>query len=137
LSIDGELDECVRAILPELTELRHELHRYPQLGYEETFANERVCAALDEAGIAYESGLAATGVVGWLKPGPGGNAAEGAAVGLRADMDALAIEEQTELPYASEHPGRMHACGHDGHTAMLVGAAQVLGRLRDRLPKRA
>jgi amidohydrolase len=128
-----DLDPLIAAELPDLIRLRHDLHAHPQLGYEETYASGRVREELTRSGVPFVAGLAGTGVVGWLEP-PSAQPGE-PAVGLRADMDALPIEEQTELPYASTHPGLMHACGHDGHTAILVGAARVLAKLRDRLPR--
>ena len=122
-------ESTLDALLPELTAFRHDLHAHPELGYEEHRTNERICAALSEAGIDHRSGLAGgTGIVAHL-PGQADKA-----LALRADIDALPIEEQTGLPYASTHPGKMHACGHDGHTAVLLGAARVLKRLSDQGP---
>jgi hippurate hydrolase len=103
-----------------LTALRRELHSHPELGFEVQGTAERVAESLTNLGLEVHRGLAHTGVVGTLRRG------EGPAVGLRADMDALPIAEATGLPYASRTEGRMHACGHDGHTVMLLGAAQVL-----------
>jgi amidohydrolase len=108
---------------------RRDLHAHPELGFEERRTAAFVAATLRDAGIDVVDGIARTGVVGSLA-----GAARGSnrAIGLRADMDALAMTEATGLPYASRHPGRMHACGHDGHTAMLLGAALWLARHRDR-----
>ncbi len=130
---EAELDKLINAILPEVRELRHLLHRHPQVRYQETFANRLVTSELDKLGIPYESGIAETGVVAWIK----GKAHEGMgkAVGLRADIDALPILEMTGKPYKSENPGFMHACGHDGHTATLLGAARVLNQLKEQLPR--
>lgn len=101
--------------------VRHDLHRHPELGYEETRTSGVVRRELADLGIEHATGLAGgTGVLAHL---PGGDAA---AVALRADMDALPISERTGKPYASATAGVMHACGHDGHTAMLLGAARVL-----------
>jgi amidohydrolase len=137
-AIDEDLDRLLSEPAPdgapELTELRHDLHAHPQLGYEETHAGDLVQRELARLGIPFKAGVAETGVVSWITP-TGDAAAEREAVALRADMDALPIEEQTGLPYASQHAGRMHACGHDGHTTILLGAARALVRMRDRLPR--
>ncbi|MDO5642131.1 MAG: amidohydrolase [Paracoccus sp. (in: a-proteobacteria)] len=112
--------------LAELTALRRDLHAHPELGFEETRTAAIVAARLEAAGIAVTRGLGGTGVVGTLRRGSGNRA-----IMLRADMDALAMPEETGLPYASVHAGRMHACGHDGHTTMLLGAAEALARTGD------
>lgn len=104
----------------ELTELRRDLHAHPEIAFEERRTADLVAGWLRALGIGVDRGLAGTGVVGTLTLG------EGPAVGLRADMDALALDEATGLPHASRHGGCMHACGHDGHTAMLLGAARYL-----------
>lgn len=122
------IDDLIARHLSDLVALRHDLHAHPQLGYKETYASAMVRRELDAAGVEYEKDIAQTGVVGRLGDG-------GGAIGLRADMDALPIDEQTMLPYASQHPGCMHACGHDGHTTILIGAARVLSELRDQLPR--
>ncbi|WP_068304223.1 M20 aminoacylase family protein [Pararhodobacter sp. CCB-MM2] len=109
--------------LDALIALRHDLHAHPELGFEETRTAEIVAQKLAEAGITVHRGLGETGVVGTLTLGNGPGR-----IALRADMDALAMPELTGLPYASQNPGRMHACGHDGHTVMLLGAAQELAR---------
>ena len=101
--------------------IRRDLHAHPELAYEEVRTADVVAARLTEWGIPIHRGLGTTGVVGIVK-----NGTSGRAVGLRADMDALPIEEATGLPYASCHHGVMHACGHDGHTAMLLAAAHHL-----------
>lgn len=115
---------------PELTRWRRELHQHPQTAFEETFASEFIAQRLIEMGITPHRGLATTGVVGTLQ---GRRPAEGEirAIGLRADIDALDIHEETGLPYASVYPGKMHACGHDGHTTMLLGAARYLSETKD------
>src|SRR5262249_29830007 len=84
-------------------------------------------------GIPFESGIAETGVVAWIDPPQAGERQP--ALGLRADFDALPIQEDTGLPYTSRNPGVMHACGHDGHTSILLGAARILWRLRNQLPQ--
>ena len=118
--------EQIRAHHDELTALRHDLHRHPELGLEEHRTAEIVAAKLAEWGIEVHRGVGRTGVVGVLRSGNGQ-----ASVGLRADMDALPIEEATGLPFASTVPGKMHACGHDGHTTMLLGAARYLAETRN------
>jgi hippurate hydrolase len=114
-------------LLPAMTAWRQDLHRHPELGFEERRTAAFVAATLRGWGIEVAEGLARTGVVGTVKGRPGNRA-----IALRADMDALAMTEATGLPYASQTPGRMHACGHDGHTTMLLGAAQWLAANRDR-----
>lgn len=103
---------------------RHLIHQNPELGFSEFATSRLVSECLLQWGYEVHSGIATTGVVGTLRWGEGGPR-----LGLRADMDALPIEERTGLPWASRTPGQMHACGHDGHTAMLLGAAQVFGRM--------
>ncbi|MFC5756361.1 M20 aminoacylase family protein [Rhizobium sp. GCM10022189] len=111
--------------LPFLTSLRRDLHAHPELGFEEERTSGIVARLLEEAGIVVHRGLGGTGVVGTLQIGNGTRA-----IGLRADMDALAMPETAERPYRSTVPGKMHACGHDGHTAMLLGAARYLAETR-------
>jgi amidohydrolase/hippurate hydrolase len=104
-------------------EIRHDLHRHPELGYEETYTSSVVAKELTRLGIEHKTGWAkGTGIIAILK----GEQGEGPCVALRADMDALPITEETNAPYASTIPGRMHACGHDGHTSVLLGAAAIL-----------
>ncbi len=111
----------------ELTALRRDLHAHPELGFEEVRTSGVVAEQLERFGIAVHRGIGGTGLVGVLE----GRSANGRRIGLRADMDALPIEEATNLPYRSTIPGKMHACGHDGHTTMLVGAARYLAETRD------
>ncbi|WP_236254514.1 M20 metallopeptidase family protein [Mucisphaera calidilacus] len=129
----ADLGRRVDAEFSTATELRHDLHAHPQLAYEETYASELVQRELGKAGIEFTAGLATTGVVGVIRCAHHGP--EARAVALRADMDALPITEATGLPYASQNPGCMHACGHDGHTAGLLGAARVLARLAEEEPE--
>lgn len=105
----------------QVTAWRRHLHAHPELSLKESATASFVCARLDEMGIPYEAGIGGHGVVATLKRG-GSNRS----VGLRADMDALPIPEATGKPYSSTNPGVMHACGHDGHTASLLGAARML-----------
>jgi len=111
---------------PELTEIRQDLHAHPELGMEEHRTADKVAGLLESWGIEVHRGVGVTGVVGVLRSGNGLGR-----IGLRADMDALPITEATGLPYASRNPGRMHACGHDGHTTMLLGCARYLAETRD------
>lgn len=108
-------------LFDRLVEIRRDLHRHPELSWHETRTAERIAAVLDDLGVAYRAGVARTGVVAEL-PGPHGVPA----VVLRADTDALPIQEETDLDFASVHDGVMHACAHDGHTTMLLGAAALL-----------
>ena len=133
-ALTRKLDKMIASELAGIVALRHDLHAHPQVSYQEKYAASRVQEALTRAGVPFQAGVAKTGVVGWIMPETAARRLA-SAVPLRADMDALPIQEETRLPYASQFPGLMHACGHDGNTAMLVGAATVLSRLRDRLPR--
>ena len=117
---------------PEIQAWRRDIHEYPELGYEERRTSTFVAERLRQFGCdEVVTGLGGTGVVGVIKGRrPAGNG-DVKSIGLRADMDALPIEEATGLPYASRTPGKMHACGHDGHTAMLLGAARYLAETRN------
>jgi hippurate hydrolase len=109
-----------------MAEWRHDIHQHPELAYEEARTAARVVELLKGFGVdEVAEGVGKTGVVGVLRNG------EGPSIGLRADMDALPILEETGLPYKSRHDGVMHACGHDGHTAMLLGAARYLAETRN------
>jgi amidohydrolase len=110
----------------DLTEWRHDIHAHPELGFEEQRTSDLVAQKLAEFGYEVFRGIGRTGVVGRLRVGSSDRS-----IGLRADMDALPIEEATNLTYRSRHEGRMHACGHDGHTTMLLGAARYLAETRD------
>jgi hippurate hydrolase len=112
--------------IPELVALRRDLHAHPELGLEEVRTSELVARELTALGYSVTRGLAKTGLVATLSNGTGARS-----VGIRADMDALPIFEETGLPYASKTPGLMHACGHDGHTAMLLGAARAIAERRN------
>lgn len=120
----------IEGALPWARALRRDLHAHPELAGEESYASGVVRRELERAGVPFRAQIAGTGVVGWIVPG-GAPGPDG--IALRADMDALPIEEATGLEHASRNPGCMHACGHDGHTAMLLGAARVLARLRSEL----
>ena len=112
----------------KIVALRRDIHREPELGFDTERTAKKVLAALEGLPLDIRTGVAENGVVATLK-GEG----DGPTVGLRADMDALPILEETGLPFASENEGKMHACGHDGHTSRLVGAAHALSGMRERL----
>ncbi|MCO7565855.1 M20 family metallopeptidase [Pseudomonas sp. S 311-6] len=114
----------IAAITPAMVELRRAIHRQPELGFEEFATRARVIDHLQQWGYEVHQGLAGTAVVGTLRNGAG------LTLGLRAELDALPIDEQSGRPWASTVPGKMHACGHDGHTAMLLAAACELARER-------
>lgn len=102
---------------------RRQIHQYPETAFEETATARLIAEQLQQAGIEVHQGLAKTGIVGILRRGNSSNS-----IALRADMDALFIQEQNRFAHASCNSGRMHACGHDGHCAMLLGAAHYLVR---------
>jgi len=118
--------ERIAGYADELTAIRRDFHEHPELGMEEVRTSGIVAKLLTEWGIETHTGIGKTGVVGVLT-GKGG----GKTIGLRADMDALPIDERTNLPFASKSPGVMHACGHDAHTTMLLGAARYLAETQD------
>jgi amidohydrolase len=121
------------SIAENVIAIRHDLHRHPQIGYQETYASSVVCNELTRLGIEHRAGFAGgTGVVALIHGTASGNENPSRCVALRADMDALPITEATGAPYASITPGVMHACGHDGHTAILLGAAAILHAHADR-----
>lgn len=121
----SDLPAYFAALKDEMTTWRHTLHQHPELAYEEHWTSDFVAEKLRSFGYEPHRGLGGTGVVASLTRGAG------PAVGLRADMDALPILEKTNLPYASRTPGKMHACGHDGHMTMLLGAARYLAEHPD------
>jgi len=118
--------DSIRAEAPALQALRREIHAHPELCFEEHRTADLIERTLSSWGIPVFCGLGKTGVVGVIEGRPGPRA-----VGLRADIDALPITEHNRFAHASQHPGRMHACGHDGHTAMLLAAARHLAQTRD------
>ncbi|VAW02839.1 hypothetical protein MNBD_ALPHA05-1940, partial [hydrothermal vent metagenome] len=112
----------IAAIIPELTEWRRDLHAHPELAYQEKRTSAFVAETLRTIGCDVTTGIAETGVIGVLDFGPGPS------LGIRADMDALPLIEQTGVAYASQQDGVMHACGHDGHTTMGLGAAKIIAK---------
>lgn len=113
----------VQVLCNDMVALRRDLHQYPELGFQEARTAGVVAERLRALGYTVRTGLGKTGVTGFLKGGRSGKT-----VLLRADIDALPIQEQTGAPYASRHPGAMHACGHDAHTAMALSAAEILAK---------
>jgi hippurate hydrolase len=117
--------ERIASFADELVAIRRDLHAHPEIGFEEKRTSEIVARLLTSWGIEVHRGIGETGVVGILRGrGPGRR------IGLRADMDALPMDEQTNLPFASKNAGRFHGCGHDGHTTILLGAARYLAETR-------
>ncbi|MBL0943200.1 MAG: amidohydrolase [Hydrogenophaga sp.] len=118
----------IAAYHPELTALRRDLHAHPELGFEERYTSQRVVESLKVCGVdEIHTGIGKTGVVAVVR---GRSTASGRMIGLRADMDALPMTEHNDFAWKSSKPGMMHGCGHDGHTAMLVGAARYLAETR-------
>jgi len=117
----SEVDDLVSSLI----DFRRDLHANPELGFNEHRTSDRIAALLGEAGIEVHRGIGGTGIVGVLKCGSSDRT-----IGLRADMDALPMHEDSGVPHSSRNPGVFHGCGHDGHVAMLLGAAQHLARAR-------
>lgn len=121
-----ELDKQISEVLEHIISIRRYIHQNPELGYEEKATSKLVAQELKSSGLAVQEGVGGYGAVGILE----GNH-PGKTLLLRADMDALPIQEETGLPFSSKIPGKMHACGHDIHTAILLGAARVLSKYKD------
>lgn len=117
----------IQAFAHDLTAIRRDFHAHPEIGFEEVRTSGIVAEKLAGWGIEVHRGVGRTGVVGVLE----GRGGPGRRIGLRADMDALPMDETTNLPFRSTYPGRFHGCGHDGHTTMLLGAARYLAETRD------
>ncbi len=116
----------IQALQPQVVEWRRRLHQRPEMGFREQLTAEYIAKKLQEWGISHQTGIAKTGIVATIesgKPGP--------VLAIRADMDALPIQEENDVPYRSQHDGVMHACGHDGHTAIALGTAYYLSQHRD------
>ena len=112
----------------KVRDIRHLIHMYPEEGFKEFKTSELIISELEKLGIEVQSNVAKTGVVGLIR-----GKEEGKTVLLRADMDALKVEEKADVEYKSKIPGVMHACGHDGHVAGLLGAAMILNELKDEI----
>src|SRR5437868_3676026 len=125
-----ELSPLIDKHLARAIDLRHRLHQIPEVRYEEFATSAAIRAELKQLEVKYVAGVdgAPTATIAWL-----GDASRGC-IALRADIDALPIHEATGLPYASRHPGKMHACGHDGHIANLIGVAGMLQAMEAKLP---
>jgi len=123
-----KIHELVEEIHDWVVEHRRDIHQHPEPSRKEFRTSEKVASILEDLGVEVKKGYYSTGVVGIIR-----GKQEGKTLGLRFDMDALEMEEKTGLPFASKHKGLMHACGHDGHTAMGLGVAKILMQLRDKL----
>ena len=121
-----KIEPLIAAATAELTAIRRDIHAHPELGFEEERTSTIVAQKLEEWGCEVTTGIGKTGVVGTIRVGNNPRA-----IGLRADMDALPMDELNTFDHRSQHRGRMHACGHDGHTAMLLGAAKYLAATRN------
>jgi amidohydrolase len=126
----------LRALHADMTSWRRELHAHPQTAFEETFASDFIASKLQAWGIELHRGFAKTGVVGLIegrlpKMADVAGKPRLSSIGLRTDIDALDVQEQNDVPHRSTFPGKMHACGHDGHTTMLLGAAKYLAETRN------
>ena len=127
-SIDfSQIRSEIRSLQSELVAWRRRLHQKPELGFEEQLTAEFIQHKLKAWNISYQAGIAKTGVVATIDSG-----SPGKVLAIRADMDALPVQEANEVPYKSQHEGKMHACGHDGHTAIALGTAYYLSQYRDR-----
>ena len=118
----------IEQITPEMLKWRHSIHSKPEIAYQEKDTSDFISKKLHEFGIEVHQGIGKTGVVGIIK---GKNSNSERSIGIRADMDALPMTEKTNLPYTSKNEGAMHACGHDGHSTMLLGAAKYLAETRN------
>ena len=124
----ASLLEEAKRVLPMMIEIRRDLHRNPELGMQEVRTSGMVADHLKGLGLEVKTGVGGTGVVGILYGKPGGGT-----IAIRADMDALPMEDKKNVPYASARPGIAHYCGHDGHTAILLGAANLFCKFSDSL----
>ena len=120
-----EIRALAHEMMPEIVEFRRDLHRHPEASLQEFRTTNRIAEELDKLGVSYRR-LEPTGIVAEVK-----GAKPGKTVALRGDIDALSITEKTGLPFASENEGLMHACGHDTHAAMLLGAVKLINSVKD------
>ncbi|MBT3359577.1 MAG: amidohydrolase [Rhodospirillales bacterium] len=131
MDLKNEIERRTSEITNEITAVRHAIHEHPELGFEEVETAARVVSILEKLEIPHKTKIGGTGVVGVIEGG-----APGPTVAIRSDMDALPMIEASGVSFASKVPGKMHACGHDVHTAILLGTAMVLNGLRDQLKGR-
>jgi amidohydrolase len=131
MDANSRIAEIAARLAPELVGLRKRLHQHPELAFEEHETAKAVTHFLKQLGLSVKTGIGKTGVVAVLE-----GARPGRTIGIRADMDALPIHEQTGLPFASKLPGKMHACGHDVHTVIALGVAAALSEMKDLLQGR-
>ncbi|NHJ39460.1 MAG: amidohydrolase [Asgard group archaeon] len=124
-----EILKIANELKDEVTKWRRHFHMHPELGYEEYETSKFVIKELKEMGIEVKTNVAKTGVIGLIK----GTAGDGKTIGIRADMDALPLQEENDVPYKSKNDGVMHACGHDAHTAILLGVAKILSKIKDKI----
>ena len=122
-------DQLSSQLIQSMTEWRQHLHRFPECGFDVNLTSDFIASKLESFGIEVVRNIGKTGLVGILRSG-----SSEASIGLRADMDALHIHEQNNFAYCSQHDGKMHACGHDGHSAMLLGAASSVSYTHLTLP---
>src|SRR5687767_4356910 len=128
MELNRRIAAIAERLTPQLVELRKQLHQHPELAFEEHETAKAVIGFLKKLGIPFRSGVGKTGIVALLE-----GSAPGRTIGIRADMDALPIHEETGLPFASKLPGKMHACGHDVHTVIALGVAAALAEVKDSL----
>lgn len=131
LSYPDPLKTLIDEYVPDLVAMRRDLHEHPELAYEEVRTSGIVARRLRALGLEVQTGIAKTGIVGLLRGGAAGSGAK--TLAIRADMDALPIHELNEVEYRSQIDGKMHACGHDGHTAILLTVADILSKRRAEL----
>lgn len=131
MTLSTDIKKIASSLSSSLIAIRRDLHQYPEIGFQEHRTGRKITEHLRSIRLdSIRSPVAKTGVIGILKGGRKGTKT----IALRADMDALPIEEKNTIPYKSKHPGMMHACGHDGHVAIVLGAAMILKRLQSRIP---
>ncbi len=123
-----QIKQLTEEIFEELVAIRRDIHEHPELEYQEFRTSELICSYLDKLGIPYQKNVAKTGVVGLIMTNP-----DAKTLLMRADMDALPMNEETDCPFKSKTCGVMHACGHDAHVAILLGCASVLSKIKDKL----
>ncbi|MDA0762819.1 MAG: M20 family metallopeptidase [Proteobacteria bacterium] len=123
------INKQIQVLIPEMREWRHHIHQNPEIAYEENNTSDFIAQKLNEFGIEVHRGFGGTGIVGVIQGKHKGTSNK--SIGIRADMDALPMSEKTNLIYSSKNEGKMHACGHDGHSTMLLGAAKYLAETRN------